>query len=107
MTPATVDTSVAEGKPTIRERAIDAARRAAHLSHEARLFKSLGAEAVEDGVYAARRTIKSAQHRVEDLKDEATYRVKRQPLKAVGIAVGAGFVLGMAVGWIGSRCGKR
>jgi ElaB/YqjD/DUF883 family membrane-anchored ribosome-binding protein len=90
----------------MRERAIDAARRATHLSHETRLLTSLAADAVDDGVHAAKRTIKSAQHRVEDLKDEATYRVKRQPFKALGIAVGVGLVLGMAVGWIGSRCGK-
>jgi ElaB/YqjD/DUF883 family membrane-anchored ribosome-binding protein len=39
-------------------------------------------------------------------KDEAAYRVKRQPFKALGIAVGVGLVLGVAVGWIGARFGK-
>ena len=106
MTPATVDTSKVESEPTMRERLSDAAHRLSHVSHEAQLFKSLASDAVDDGVHAAKRAIKSAQHRAEDLKDEATYRVKRQPLKAVGIAVGAGFMLGMAVGWIGSRCGR-
>jgi uncharacterized membrane-anchored protein YhcB (DUF1043 family) len=32
--------------------------------------------------------------------------MKRQPFKAVGIAVGAGLVLGVAVGWIGGRLAK-
>ena len=53
---------------------------------------------------------KSVQRRVVeglgDVKDEAAYRVKRQPFKALGIAVGVGLVLGVAVGWIGARFGK-
>ena len=109
MTPVTIDAPKVETEPSIRERAVDAARQMAHLSHEAQLLKSLAADAVEDGVHAAKRTIKSVQRRVEelgDLKDEAAYRVKRQPFKAVGIAVGVGLVLGVAVGWIGARFGK-
>jgi ElaB/YqjD/DUF883 family membrane-anchored ribosome-binding protein len=73
------------------------------------LLKSLAADAIEDGVHAAKRAITSVQRRVEnlgDLKDEAAHRVKRQPFKAVGIAVGVGLVLGMAVGWIGGRFGQ-
>ena len=109
MTPATIDAPKVETEPSIRERAVDAARQVAHISHEAQLLKSLAADAVEDGVHAAKRAIKSVQRRVEelgDLKDEAAHRVKRQPFKAVGIAVGVGFVLGVAVGWIGGRFGK-
>ena len=109
MTPATIDAPKVEKEPSIRERAVDAARQMAHVSHEARLLKSLAADAVEDGVHAAKHAIKSVQRRVEglgDLRDEAAYRVKRQPFKAVGIAVGVGLVLGVAVGWIGARFGK-
>lgn len=109
MTAATADTSKVQSEPSMRDRAIDAARQVAHVSHEAQLFKSLAADAVEDGVHAAKRAIKSVKHRVEelsDLKDEAAYRVKRQPFKAVGLAVGVGLVVGMAVGWIGGRFGK-
>jgi ElaB/YqjD/DUF883 family membrane-anchored ribosome-binding protein len=103
MAPATSDTPTQETDPTMRERATDAVRHVAHLSHEAQLLKSLAADAVEDGVHGAQRAIKSVQRRVEDLGDETVYRVKRQPFKAVSIAGGAGFVLGMAVGWIGGR----
>jgi ElaB/YqjD/DUF883 family membrane-anchored ribosome-binding protein len=110
MTPATIDTPKVETEPSIRERAVDAARQIAHVSHEAQLLKSLAADAVEDGVHAATRTIKSVQRRVVegvgDVKDEAAYRVKRQPFKALGIAVGVGLVFGVAVGWIGGRFGK-
>ena len=110
MTPATIDAPKLETEPSIRDRAADAARQVAHVSHEAQLLKSLAADAVEDGVHAAKRTIKSVQRRVVeglgDVKDEAAYRVKRQPFKALGIAVGVGLVLGVAVGWIGARFGK-
>ncbi len=109
MTPATVDTSRVESEPSMRDRAVDAVRHLAHVSHEAQLVKSLAADAVEDGVHAAKRAIKSVKHRVEelsDLKDEAAYRVKRQPFKALGIAVGVGLVVGMTVGWIGGRFGR-
>jgi ElaB/YqjD/DUF883 family membrane-anchored ribosome-binding protein len=109
MSPSTIDAPTVETEPSIRERAIDAARQVAHVSHEAHLLKSLAADAVEDGVHAAKRAIKSVQRRLEelgDLKDEAAYRVKRQPFKALGIAVGVGLVFGLAVAWIGSRLGK-
>ncbi len=109
MAPETIDAPRAETEPSVRERAIDAARHVAHVSHEAQLLKSLAADAVDDGVHAAKRAIKSVRRRVQeldDLKDEAAYRVKRQPFKAVGIAVGVGFMLGMAVGLIGGRFGR-
>ena len=109
MTPATIDAPKMETERSIRERAIDAARQVAHVSHEAHLLKSLAADAVEDGVHAAKRAIKSVQRRVEkldDLKDEAAYRVKRQPFKALGIAVGVGLVFGLALAWVGGRLGK-
>lgn len=101
-----VETCELEQKPTVGERVIDAARQAAHLSHEARLLKSIAADAVEDGVHAAKRAMKSMQHRVEelgDLKDEAVHCVKRQPVQAVGAAFGGGLAVGVAVGWLACR----
>jgi ElaB/YqjD/DUF883 family membrane-anchored ribosome-binding protein len=68
------------------------------------LIESLATDAVDDGVHAARRAIKSVRRGVEelgDLKDEAVHRVKRQPLKALSVAVGVGLVLGLTIGWIG------
>ena len=109
MATATLETPAVDRKPTAEDRAVDARRQAAHISHEARLLKSV-AEAIEDGVHAAKREIKSVQRRVEelgDLKDEAIHRVKRQPLQAVGAAFGVGLAMGLAVGWIARRPGRR
>ena len=82
----------------------------AHLSHEAHVLKPLAADVLEDGVHATKRAIVSLTRRIEefaDFKDEAVHRVKRQPLRAVGIALGSGLVLGLAAGWIGRRPERR
>ena len=110
MTPATMGAPIVETELSMRDRTVDAARQMAHVSHEARLLKSLAADAVEDGVHAAKRAIKSGQRRVEelgDVKDEAASRVKRQPFTALAIAVGVGLVFGIGMAWIGSRLGKE
>ena len=109
MTSATIDTSEEASKASVRDRVVDACRQTAHLSHEARLLKSLATDAVEDGVYATKRAITSVKRGVEelaDLKDEAVHRVKGQPLRALGIALGVGLVVGFAVGWIGRGPGQ-
>jgi ElaB/YqjD/DUF883 family membrane-anchored ribosome-binding protein len=93
--------------PSFRERVVDACRQAGHLSHEARLMKTVAEDALEDGVYAAKRAVKSIGRQVETLGEEAAYRVKRQPLQAVGIAAGVGLVFGVAVGWAASRLSRR
>ena len=109
MTSTTVETSKAASNASVRDRVVDACRQSAHLSHEARLLKSLATDAIEDGVHAAKRAITSVKRGVEelaDLKDEAVHRLKRRPLRAVGIALGVGLVLGLAVGRTGRRPGR-
>ena len=104
MNSATIETSETASTASLRDRVVDTCRHAAHLSHEARLLKSLATDAVEDGVHAAKRARISLERRVEeltDVKDEAVHQVKRQPLRSVGIALGAGLVVGVAIGWIG------
>jgi ElaB/YqjD/DUF883 family membrane-anchored ribosome-binding protein len=104
MTSTTIDTPEEAIKASIRDRIQDASCQTAHLSHEARRLRTLAADAVEDGVHAAKRAMTSARRGVEklgDFKDEAVHRVKRQPLGAVGLSLGIGLVVGLAAGWIG------
>ena len=106
MSVANVETPVRE-KPTVIDRVVDAVGHGAHVSHEVRMVKSLAKDAIEDGVHAARRAVKSAQRgieRLEDIKDEGVHYVKRQPLKAIAMAAGIGLMVGVAAGWI---CGRR
>lgn len=97
-------------EPTAADRIADTVRHAAHFSHEARLLRSMARDAGEEGIHAARRAIRRARRGVEaleDFRDEAAHYVKRQPLKAVGIAAGAALLAGVVVGWIGGRVGRR
>lgn len=67
-------------------------------------LKSLAADAVEDVVHSAKRTLKTIGRRMADaadMRDEVVRRIKREPTKAIGIAVAAGVAAGLAVGWIG------
>jgi len=62
--------------------------------------------AMEEGVRTARRTLRKGFETAEDLRDEAAYRVKREPFKAVGLAFGTGVLLGVVAGWA-SQKGRR
>jgi hypothetical protein len=92
---------------SMKDRVVDAARHAAHFSHEVRLAKSIVADAIEDGIHSARRaavtSVRRGVERIEDLQDEAVHRIKRAPLASVTLAGGAGLVLGAALGYM---CGR-
>jgi len=96
-------------EPTLRERVADAARRAITAAQEARTLKSVAADAVENQVDSARRAYRSAVRDVTDVRDEAAYRIKKAPFKAVGVAFGAGLCLGAAAGaasWLAARSSR-
>ena len=99
MATTTDGTPETEQKPTVRDRVTDVLREAAE---DARLPKSVE-DALQDAAYATRRAITRGQRRVGDLKDEAIYRVKRQPLQVVAGAFGIGLVLGLAAAWVTRR----
>lgn len=111
MNPTVAEPPRSDGADRIRYVAADAVRAAAHLSHEARLLKSMAADAVEDGVHAAKRSYKIAVRRLEDATDQAAANIRKQPFKAVGVALGAGLLLGVAGAWLvrsrGSRIARR
>jgi len=105
MLPSTLDTARRQDHP-VRDKAIDAVRQVAHASHEARVLKASAADAVEDGVYAAKRAVKAARRWTQntaDLRDQAAYRIKRDPFKFVGLALGVGIQLGLILGWVSQR----
>jgi len=62
---------------------------------------------IDDRVQEARRVAEKAVRRgierLEDLKDEGVHYVKRNPLKAVAVAAGAGLMVGLVTGWIVRR----
>ena len=87
---------------------VDAVGQAAHVAHEARLLKTLAADAIEDGVHAAKRAMTRGAHEIEDLRDAAAYRVKKLPLTSIAVATAAGLLLGIVIGrWGGTRTQQR
>ncbi len=55
-------------------------------------------EKIEGGVDTARRTVTRGLHNLEDVRDTASYRIKRAPLVATAAAFGVGILLGTLVG---------
>jgi ElaB/YqjD/DUF883 family membrane-anchored ribosome-binding protein len=111
MPAANVETREATQEPTVADRIADTVRRAAHVSHEARLMRSLARDVGEEGLHAAKRALQRARRRgadaLEDVEEEAAHYVKRQPFTAVGIAAGVGLLVGVVVGAIGATLGRR
>lgn len=96
-------------QPTLVDHIADAARQTVHLSHEARLLKSIAGDAVDDAVYAAGRAFKNARRRVNaisDFKDELALRIKRQPMRSMALAAAVGLVLGVVAASL-CRLGAR
>jgi ElaB/YqjD/DUF883 family membrane-anchored ribosome-binding protein len=62
---------------------------------------------IDDRVHEARRAAERAVRRgiekLEDLKEEGVHYVKRNPLKSVAVAAGAGLMVGLVTGWMVRR----
>ena len=99
---ATVDKAEA-ARNVVTERVLDAARQAEHVAHDARRMTERAAEVLEDGLHAAKRTYKRRVHELEDLRDEAETRVRKNPMAAIGVTFAAGLAMGVVIGWIGHR----
>ncbi|HQZ40962.1 MAG TPA: hypothetical protein PLH72_18190 [Vicinamibacterales bacterium] len=85
----------------VTERVLDAARQAEQVAHEARRVTERAAEVLEDGLHTAKRTFKRRRHELEDLRDQAEIRVRKNPLSALGVTFAAGLVMGVLIGWAG------
>jgi ElaB/YqjD/DUF883 family membrane-anchored ribosome-binding protein len=96
--------AIAHAEPqTAQDRLADVVGRAAHVAHEARVLKTKAADAVEDGVHAARRAVTRGAREFEEFRETAAYRIKKAPFLAVTVAAGAGLLIGVLLG----RCGSQ
>jgi ElaB/YqjD/DUF883 family membrane-anchored ribosome-binding protein len=64
-----------------------------------------GAKLAEMGCQAAtaRKMARKWWSAAEDLVDEATFAVKRHPMKSVGVGFGMGLLMGCMTGWFAKR----
>ena len=102
--PAT-ETELRDPAPSrdVANRIVDATTCATHFAHEAQLAKSMIQDAVEDKIYAAKRALKLARRRVDQLdeyKDDVVRYVKRRPLVSTALALATGLMVGVACGWV-------
>ena len=61
------------------------------------------AEAVEDGIGAAKRVCKQAGDAAEELFDDTTKRLQRHPVETVVGSLVIGVAVGLVVGWLIGR----
>lgn len=81
----------------------DAALSLAHITHQVGKAKVLIDEVIGDGKHKIERNLKRGFVAVDDCIEDTTYFIKRHPWESVGVAVGAGAILGLVAGWITSR----
>ena len=73
-------------------------------------LRTLATEAIDEGVHVAQHAMKAVRRGIEDLADvpdEATHRIRRQPLASVGIAFGTGLLIGAIIGVGGCMAARR
>jgi len=78
----------------------------ANMGVEAARVRERIEHAVDDKVVAARRAAKRGRYAAEDLLDEATHCIKKNPVSAVAASFWAGFGLGAIAVWLCSRNGN-
>ncbi len=87
----------------IIRKAARAGARVVQVGVEAARFKATAANAVEDGVIAAKRAVKRSRYAAEDLMEETAHQIKRHPFESAGIVFGVGFCLGLLAGVLAGR----
>jgi ElaB/YqjD/DUF883 family membrane-anchored ribosome-binding protein len=70
---------------------------------EASRVTSAVADAMEDGVGAARRVVKQGGDAAEEFLDDTTKRVQRHPIETVITSLAAGMTVGIMIGWMMKR----
>lgn len=94
-------------KGKVLEKAVHAGERVMHIGAEAARLKARASGAVEDAVIEARRLAKRSRYAAEDLVDNTTYRIKRDPLRSVAITFSIGLGVGALAGWLCGRSQRR
>lgn len=87
--------------------ALQTAGKIAEVGVDFRLLKKRLENAVEDAVLEAERMAKHGRRAMEDVMEDTTYRIKKNPWQSVGYAAGAAFGIGLCAGWFTSRLRTR
>ena len=90
-------------KNTLIGKAMHVGERLVEVGGEAARLKTTASHAVEDAVSEAKRFAKRSRHAAEDLMEDAAHRVKRDPLRSVGLGLAIGLGMGALAVWMATR----
>jgi len=99
MTQATVNN---EGKSRVRD-ALETAGNVVEAGLDVAKLKKRVGNAVEEAIDDAQRLAKQGQYALEDVMDDTTHYIKKNPWQSVGYAAGAGIGVGLLAGWLMAR----
>jgi ElaB/YqjD/DUF883 family membrane-anchored ribosome-binding protein len=77
-----------------------------HLAESARQASrvtSAVADAVVDGVAAAKRVVKQGGDAAEEFFDDTTKRLQRHPIETIAVTLAIGISVGVVIGWLVKR----
>ena len=83
----------------ILEKSLHVGERVAQAVIQTERVKDQLTHAVADAKTEAQRYAKRTRRAAEDLSEDAAYRIKHDPFRAVAYTFGAGFALGALVSW--------
>ena len=75
----------------------------AESARKASRVTSVVADAIEDGVGAARRVVKQGGDAAEEFFDDTTKRLQRHPIETVIASLAVGMSVGILIGWMLKR----
>ena len=81
-------------KIPLLEKAMHVGEQLAEVGGKAARLKTVASHAVEDAVTDAKRFAKRSRYAAEDLMEDAAHRVKRDPLRSVGLGLAVGVAIG-------------
>lgn len=81
-------------------RSFETAGKVAEVALDVELIKKRVGTAVETAVIDAQRRVKRGRYAVEDLIEDTSHKIKKAPLRSVGIMFAAGIGFGMLTGWL-------
>jgi ElaB/YqjD/DUF883 family membrane-anchored ribosome-binding protein len=82
---------------------LETAGRVASVVADAEVFKKGVENAFEDAMISAQRMTKRGKYAMEDVFDDTTYLIKKNPWQTVGCVLGAGLGVGFFAGWLLTR----
>jgi ElaB/YqjD/DUF883 family membrane-anchored ribosome-binding protein len=78
------------------EHIAESARKASRMTSEV-------ADAIEDGVGAARRVVRQGGDAAEEFFDDTTKRLQRHPIETIITSLAVGMTVGIMIGWMMKR----